>query len=174
MKEIGKYTYGHDNITILGGRTEGTKLIIGKFCSIADNITIFLGDNHNTNWFSTYPFGHIHDNIFTKLNRNNGHPSSKGNVVIGNDVWIGSNATIMSGITIGDGAVIAAKSVVTKNVPPYTIVGGNPAKEIRKRFSDDIINKLLELKWWDKSDEEINNISDVLCSNDVDKLNQLR
>jgi serine acetyltransferase len=79
----------------------------------------------------------------------------------------------MSGVRIGDGAVIGAYSIVTKDVPPYTIVAGNPAKQIRKRFSDDVIHKLLELKWWDKSDSEINEISDILCSNDIEKLNNI-
>ena len=79
----------------------------------------------------------------------------------------------MSGVKIGDGAVIGAYSIVTKDIPPYTIVAGNPAKQIRKRFSDDVINKLLELKWWDMDESKINEISDILCSNDIEKLNNL-
>jgi acetyltransferase-like isoleucine patch superfamily enzyme len=173
MKEIGSNTYGHDGIKIIGGYDEGTKLIIGKFCSIAEGVVVFLGANHRVDWFTTYPFGHIHENKFPKVKRNHGHPASKGNVVIGNDVWIATNAVIMSGIKIGDGAIIGAYSIVTKDVPPYTIVAGNPAKQIRKRFSDEIINKLLELKWWDMDETRINEISDILCSNDIEKLNNI-
>jgi acetyltransferase-like isoleucine patch superfamily enzyme len=173
MKEVGRNTYGHDGIKIIGGYDEGTKLIIGKFCSIAEGVVVFLGANHRVDWFSTYPFGHIHDTTFPKVQKDHGHPATKGDVTIGNDVWIATNAVIMSGVRIGDGAVIGAYSIVTKDVPPYTIVAGNPAKQIRKRFSDDVIHKLLELKWWDKSDSEINEISDILCSNDIEKLNNI-
>jgi acetyltransferase-like isoleucine patch superfamily enzyme len=173
MKEVGGNTYGHDGIKIIGGYDEKTKLIIGKFCSIAEDVVVFLGANHRVDWFTTYPFGHIHETTFPKIKKGHGHPISKGNVIIGNDVWIATSAVIMSGVKIGDGAVIAAYSIVTKDVPPYTIVAGNPAKQIRKRFNDDVINKLLELKWWDKSESEINEISDILCSNDIEKLNNL-
>jgi acetyltransferase-like isoleucine patch superfamily enzyme len=172
MKEVGSNTYGHDSIKIIHG-SEGKTLRIGKFCSIADGVTVFLGANHRVDWFTTYPFGHIHDTAFPKVTKDHGHPATKGDVTIGNDVWIATNAVIMSGVRIGDGVVIGAYSIVTKDVPPYTIVAGNPAKQIRKRFSDDVINKLLELKWWDKPDSEINEISDILCSNDIEKLNNL-
>jgi acetyltransferase-like isoleucine patch superfamily enzyme len=145
MKEVGSYTYGHDGIKIIGGHESGQKLIIGKFCSIAEGVVVFLGANHRVDWFSTYPFGHINENKFPKVKRDHGHPATKGDVTIGNDVWIATNAVIMSGVTIGAGAVVGAYSIVTKDVPPYTIVAGNPAKQIRKRFSDEIINKLLEL-----------------------------
>lgn len=170
--KVDKYTYGHGNIQIIGG-DHTVDIFIGKFCSIAENITIFLGANHRTDWFTTYPFGHIHTNTFNKFN-GEGHPASKGSVTIGNDVWIATGAVIMSGVTIGDGAVIGAYSLVTKNVPPYTIVAGNPAVIKKKRFSDEVINKLLELKWWDKTEDEINGISDILCSNDIEKLNSLK
>jgi acetyltransferase-like isoleucine patch superfamily enzyme len=173
MKEVGGNTYGHDGIKIIGGHDEGTKLIIGKFCSIAEGVTVFLGANHRVDWFTTFPFGHTRESVFSKVKKDHGHPSSKGDIIIGNDVWVATNAVIMSGVKIGDGAVIAAYSIVTKDVPPYTIVAGNPAKQIRKRFNDDVINKLLELKWWDKSESEINEISDILCSNDIEKLNNL-
>ena len=173
MKEVGSNTYGHNGIKIIGGHDEGTKLIIGKFCSIAEGVTVFLGANHRIDWFTTFPFGHIVETAFPKVKKEHGHPSSKGDVVIGNDVWIATNAVVMSGVNIGDGAVIGAYSIVTKDVPPYTIVAGNPAKQIRKRFSDEIINKLLELKWWDMDESKINEISDILCSNDIEKLNNL-
>jgi acetyltransferase-like isoleucine patch superfamily enzyme len=173
MKEVGSNTYGHNDIKIIGGHDVGTKLIIGKFCSIAEGVVVFLGANHRVDWFSTYPFGHIHDTVFPKVKKTHGHPATKGDVTIGNDVWIATNAVIMSGVTIGDGAVIGAYSIVTKDVSPYTIVAGNPAKQIRKRFSDEVINKLLDLKWWDMEENKINEISDILCSNDIKKLNNI-
>jgi acetyltransferase-like isoleucine patch superfamily enzyme len=173
MKEVGSNTYGHDGIKIIGGYDEGTKLIIGKFCSIAEGVVVFLGANHRVDWFTTYPFGHIDKNKFPKVSKTHGHPATKGNVTIGNDVWIATNAVIMSGIKIGDGAIIGAYSIVTKDVPPYTIVAGNPAKQIRKRFSDEVVAKLLELKWWDMNESRINEISDILCSNDIEKLNNI-
>ena len=104
---------------------------------------IFTGGNHRTDWFSTYPFGHLHNNIFTSFD-GKGHPGSKGSVIIGNDVYIGSGVTIMSGVEIGDGAVIGAKSVVVKNVESYSVVCGNPAILMKKRFSDDVVKRLLE------------------------------
>ena len=172
MKEVGSNTYGHDGIKIIHGG-EGKSLRIGKFCSIAEGVVVFLGANHRMDWFTTYPFGHIKESLFPKVKRDHGHPSTKGDVTIGNDVWIATNAVIMSGVRIGDGAVVGAYSVVTKDVPPYTIVAGNPAKPIRKRFSDEVINKLLELKWWDMDESKINDISDILCSNDFEKLNNI-
>jgi acetyltransferase-like isoleucine patch superfamily enzyme len=166
--KIGKYTYGFDNIRILRWG-ESNILSIGAFCSFAENITIYLGGNHRTDWVTTYPFGHIHHNVFSNFD-GFGHPKSKGDVLIGNDVWIAANVTIMSGVKIGDGAIIANNSHVIKDVDPYTIVGGNPAKKIKKRFSEEDIEKLLELKWWDMDDNTINKISPLLCSSDLGKL----
>lgn len=165
--EIGKYTYGQKHISVI--QDPNSSLKIGKFCSIANNITIYLGRNHRTDWITTYPFGHTHIDVFNKFD-GKGHPSTNGDVIIGNDVWIASHVTIMSGIKIGDGAVIAAYSHVIKDVDSYSIVGGNPAKLIKYRFSDDIIKKLLELKWWDFDDNIINDISPILCSNNFEKL----
>ena len=161
---FGKYTYGIPKTHSWG---EGAKLVVGNFCSFADNINIYLGGNHNTNWVTTYPFGHIHKNKFNKFN-GKGHPSTKGDVIIGNDVWIGSNVTIMSGITIGDGSVIANNSHIIKNVEPYSLVGGNPAKLIKYRFTKEQIEKLLQIKWWNWSDEKINEYMNLLCSADID------
>lgn len=168
MGKIGKYTYGERNISIKQWG-EGANLHIGSFCSIADNITVFLGGNHNTEWTSTYPFGHINTKTFNTFN-GKGHPSTNGDVIIGNDVWIGSGVTIMSGVKIGDGAVIAANSHVVKDVQPYSIVGGNPAKLIKKRFADNVIDQLLELKWWDLPDDKINEIVPLLCSDNIEEL----
>jgi acetyltransferase-like isoleucine patch superfamily enzyme len=159
---IGKFTYGYEHLKIrLWG--EGTSLRIGNFCSLSDNITFFLGGNHRTDWMSTYPFGHI----FTEKLGNEdivGHPASKGNIVVGNDVWIGSGVTIMSGVTIGDGAAITANSTITKDVQPYELIGGNPAKSIRYRFSPEIINLLLELSWWNLPIESIKSIAKTLST----------
>lgn len=163
---IGNYTYGNQNLNIYYSDS-GAKLYIGKFCSIASNITVFLGGNHRHDWVTTYPFGHIHTNIFTNFT-GQGHPSTKGDIIIGNDVWIGQNVTIMSGVTIGDGAVIANNSHIVKNIEPYSIVGGNPAKHIKYRFSPEQIQKLLQIKWWDWEPHKINHFTPLLCNPDID------
>jgi acetyltransferase-like isoleucine patch superfamily enzyme len=165
MSNIGKYSYGAP--TIKWENADG-HYTCGKFCSIAGNVKIYLGGNHRTDWVSTYPFGHTHQDKFTSFN-GAGHPSTKGNVVVGNDVWIGDNVTIMSGVTIGDGAVVANNSHVVKNVEPYSITGGNPAKLIKLRFSKEQIDALLEIKWWDWEDSKINTVCPLLCSPDVDE-----
>lgn len=167
MATIGKYTYGQPEIH---WANKDTKLVIGNFCSIAGNVRIYLGGNHRTDWISTYPFGHIHKGTFNAFD-GKGHPSSGGDVIIGNDVWISDNVTIMSGVTIGDGAVIACNSHVVKDVEPYSLVGGNPAKLIKYRFTEEQIKKLLEIKWWNWDDAKINKYVPLLCSGDVDTFN---
>lgn len=163
---VGAFTYGAQHIQVaFGGQAQ---LHIGKFCSIATGCTVFLGGNHRTDWITTYPFAHIHQDVFPC--QNPGHPATRGDVIIGNAVWIGSRVTIMSGVKIGDGAVIAANSHVVKDVPPYSIVGGNPARVIKYIFPPETIDKLIAYAWWDKSVEEINRIIPILCSPDVDKL----
>lgn len=160
---VGDFTYGKPEIYSWG---EGSCARIGKFCSIAENVKIFLGGNHNTSFCTTYPFNVLLNN-FSDIK---GHPMSNGDVIIGNDVWLASDCTIMSGVTIGDGAVVANKSLVTKNVQPYAIVGGIPAKMIKMRFDNDKINKLLEMKWWDWSDEQIVGAIRLLQNDNIDKL----
>ncbi|MDJ0662139.1 MAG: CatB-related O-acetyltransferase [Crocosphaera sp.] len=150
----------------------GDKLIIGKFCAIASDVKFIMnGGNHPINYFTTYPFsifGHAWENTMSV------EGNSKGDTIVGNDVWLGYNALIMPGVNIGDGAIIATNSVVTKDVEPYTIVGGNPAKLIRKRFSDQVIKLLLELQWWNWSIEKITENIPILCSNNIENLKQLR
>lgn len=162
---VGKYTYGKP---IVEWKNENAKLVIGKFCSIGEPLTIYLGGNHRSDWVSTYPFGHIHQSTFDKFN-GQGHPATKGDVTIGNDVWISANVTIMSGVTIGDGAIIAHNSHVVKNVEPYTIAGGNPARLIKYRFSPEHIEALLKIKWWDWPEDKINQLSPLLCNTDIDE-----
>ncbi len=149
----------------------GDKLIIGKFCQIGAGVEFVMnGANHQMNAVSTYPFY-----IFGSWNQS--APSKedlpfKGDTVVGNDVWIGQNSTILPGVHMGDGAIIGLNSVVTRDVPPYTIVAGNPAKAVRKRFDDELIDLLLKLKWWDKSIEEINALIPLLSCSDLAKVKQ--
>ena len=137
----------------------GDKLIIGKFCMIASGVTFIMnGANHPMDGITAYPF-YIFGNGWEKATPQSGELPYKGDTVIGNDVWIGSNATIMPGVHIGDGAIIATNSTVTKDVAPYSIVGGNPAKVLRKRFSEKKIKELLEMQWWNW---ELDKITDNL------------
>lgn len=175
--EVGDYTYYDDfedvhrfeqNVKYLFPFV-GDKLIIGKFCMIASGVTFIMnGANHLTDAISTYPFA-IFGGGWENAMTGKTYPD-KGNLVIGNDVWIGYNATIMAGVTIGDGAIIATNATVTKDVAPYSIVGGNPAKEIRKRFPDEQIAKLLQLQWWNWPPEKITRQVQRLTSADVDSL----
>ncbi len=159
---IGRFTYGFELMKIREWG-EGAALIIGAFCSLAPNVQFFLGGNHRTDWITTFPFGRVYQEELggTEIS---GHPKTRGNINIGNDVWIGSSATIMSGITIGDGAVIAANSTVVRNVGPYEIVGGNPATHIKYRFDETVIDLLLKLRWWDLQVEEIRSIAGQLSA----------
>jgi acetyltransferase-like isoleucine patch superfamily enzyme len=169
MREIGRYSY-HNKLSVISHPE--ARLTIGKFCSIAPDVRIFLGDEHRTDWVTTYPFGTVHKDVFGE--RITGHPATKGDVIIGNDVWIGYGATIMSGVEIGNGAVIAARSHVVKSVAPYELVGGNPAKHIKFRFNDEIINLLLDLKWWDKPESLIRALIPTLTDKpDAEKLKEL-
>ncbi|WP_426430178.1 CatB-related O-acetyltransferase [Winogradskyella sp. HB-48] len=174
---VGEYTYYDDFEDVYNFEKNvkylfdfiGDKLIIGKFCMIASGVTFIMnGGNHLTDAITTYPFA-IFGEAWQDAMQGKSYPT-KGDTVIGNDVWIGHNATIMPGVTIGDGAIIASKSVVTKDVEPYSIVGGNPAKMIRKRFDDIKINQLLELQWWNWDIEKITKNVHHLTGNDLNKL----
>ena len=145
------------------------KLIIGKFCQIASGVEFMMNDaNHQMSAVSTFPFYTLDG--WDMQAPNTEEMPFKGDTVIGNDVWIGQDATILPGVHIGDGAIIGAKSVVGSNVDPYTIVAGNPAKLIRKRFDDELIQLLLEWKWWNKTIEEINRLIPILTCSDLKKV----
>ncbi len=146
------------------------KLIIGKFCQIATGVRFIMnGSNHAIGGVSTYPFK-VFGGQWSKAPLD---VKSKGDTVIGHDVWIGNGATIMRGVKIGDGAIIATNSLITKDVEPYTVVGGNPHREIRKRFNDETIKFLLALKWWDWGIEKISNQLDILTSGNIDELKRI-
>lgn len=160
--EIGEFSYYHnfEELADYAGYLapylfpmSPEKLVIGKFVQLAHGVRIITSSaNHNMNGFSTYPFNNFmmtpetsREEILAMFDV----PGKKGDTVIGNDVWIGMDAVIMPGVTIGDGAIVSARSVIVKDVEPYTIVGGNPATFLKKRFDDAIINALLKIKWWD-------------------------
>jgi acetyltransferase-like isoleucine patch superfamily enzyme len=163
---FGDFTYGSP---VIFSWDESTKLKVGKFCSIAAEVKIYLGGNHRIDWVTTYPFSYL-NTYFPRFSNIKGHPSSKGDVIIGNDVWLGGSCVILSGVTIGDGAVIGANAVVTKNIGPYEVYAGNPARFIKKRFSDAEIMKLLEMKWWNWDLDHINSCNQLLCSGRIDEL----
>ena len=147
-------------------------LIIGKFCSIACGAKfIFNSANHTLSSLSTYPFPIFFEEWGLDVKDITKAWDNKGDIVVGNDVWIGYEAVILAGVTIGDGAIIGARAVVTKDVPPYTIVGGVPAKQIRKRFNEETIDTLLKLKWWDWSKERIAKNITAIQSGNVKQLN---
>ena len=160
--EIGEWSYGDPNVLL--GRTHG-QLRIGKYCSIGPNVDFVLVSDHRTDFVTTYPFSVL----FEKFKNLKGYPRLRGDINVGNDVWVCYGATILSGATIGDGAVIGANAVVTKNVPPYAIVVGNPFKIIRYRFSKEIIEKLLLIKWWDWPHEEVLEAAPLLSNENIDK-----
>ncbi len=166
---IGEHTYGKPTICSFD---DGTRLTIGKFCSISDKVTFLLGGNHRTDWCSTYPFPDLNEQ-WPDAADIPGHPQTKGDLIIGHDVWIGHGATILSGLSIGSGAVIGACSVVTKDVAPYGIVAGNPAQIIKSRFSPELCEQLLEKCWWNWPVEKIKEHIEIICSNRIDKLLQI-
>lgn len=149
----------------------GDRLIIGKFCSIACGAKfLFNSANHSLTSLSTYPFPIFFEEWGLERAQVARAWDHKGDIVIGNDVWIGYEAVILAGVTVGDGAIIGTRAVVTKDVPPYTIVGGVPAKPIRKRFPDDTIAALLALRWWDWPEERIAGCLDAIQSGQIDQI----
>lgn len=178
--KVGDYTYYDDaenvenfekNVKYLFDFV-GDELHIGKFCMIAAGASFIMnGGNHLTDSFSAYPFA-IFGPDWAPCMDGKRYPY-RGNTVVGNDVWIGHKATIMPGVTIGDGAIIGSHSMVVKDVPPYSIVGGNPAKVLKLRFPEAIIEQLLLLKWWDLPIDEITAITPDLAGKDLDRLAEL-
>lgn len=174
--EVGDYTYYDDPAgperfeehVLYHFDFRGDRLIIGRFCSIAAEIRFIMnGGNHPTDWLTTFPFP-VFGNGWEEA-----MPDSwpdRGDTVVGNDVWIGYGVTVMPGVAIGDGAIVATKSVVTKDVPPYAIVGGNPAEIIRYRFEEEDRARLLELAWWDWDREKITRNVKAICSGDIGAL----
>ncbi|MBL0225450.1 MAG: CatB-related O-acetyltransferase [Geobacteraceae bacterium] len=161
---IGMHSYGTPNVDTYRGSE--CKVVIGDYCSIARDVTIILGGIHPTDWVSTYPF-----RIMLKLPGayEDGMPTTKGDVTIGSDVWIGTEAMILSGVTIGHGVIIASRSLVTKNIPPYAIVAGSPAKIIKFRYNEEIIEKLLAIQWWNWEEKNIREAVNLLSSNNINE-----
>ncbi|GHT90740.1 acetyltransferase [Betaproteobacteria bacterium] len=158
--QIGLGTYGLPEVH---DWNEGSALVIGSYCAIAEHVHIFLGGQHRTDWVSSYPFpafipeaAHIKD-----------FGGTRGDVVIGSDVWLCSRCTILSGVRIGHGAVIASGAVVSRDVPAYAIMAGNPARRIRWRFDEATREALLKSAWWEWPEAEIRQIVDKLCSSDI-------
>lgn len=163
---MGSHSYSGAHVVSVDG-DQPINIAIGSYCSIASEVQIMVGGNHNPAWASTYPFRIMFD-LPGKFE--DGQPSSKGDITIGNDVWVGRGALILSGVTIGDGAVVAARAVVTRDVPPYAIVAGVPAKLVRRRFPERQVADLLDLRWWEWPEDELASIVHLLNGADVAEL----
>jgi acetyltransferase-like isoleucine patch superfamily enzyme len=162
--EMGRHSYGSPIVKKWGA--ENAKCQIGAFCSIADNVQISLGGNHTTDWLTTFPFPAFFPKLGISYPPGKG---TKGDVIIGNDVWLADNVSIMSGSIIEDGCAIGANAVVAGHIPAYSIVVGNPGKVIKKRFSDEQIEELLKIKWWDWPLEKILERASQLLSPNIDE-----
>jgi chloramphenicol O-acetyltransferase type B len=159
--EIGRGSYGDLNIL---WKNDDAIFKMGNYCSVAKGVQVFLGGEHRPDWVTTYPF----TTVAKAFRAWPGHPASKGSVTIGNDVWICHEALILSGVTIGDGAVIGARAVVSRDVPPYAIMSGNPAKPHGMRFAPEIVDRLLALKWWDWREDRISAALPLLMATDIE------
>jgi acetyltransferase-like isoleucine patch superfamily enzyme len=166
-QKIGPFSYG-EMIVFRYGDSDAN-LEIGNYCSFAADVKIFLGGEHRTDWVSTYPFNALHP----EFSHIEGHPRSKGDVRIGNDVWLGRGAVVLSGVTIGDGAAIGAYSVVTKDVPDYAIVGGNPATVLKMRFPPEVVERLRAIQWWNWSPERVKRAVPYLQNSNIEEFIRL-
>jgi acetyltransferase-like isoleucine patch superfamily enzyme len=158
--KFGRGTYG--DLYVRSYRAEAT-LQVGNYTSIAQGVQVLLGGEHRPDWVTTFPFSVLWDSA----KHHEGHPATKGNVTIGNDVWIGTEALIISGVTVGHGAVIGARAVVTRDVPPYSIVVGNPAKVVKHRFDEQTIERLQGIQWWNWTDVQIKKAMPDLLSSQI-------
>lgn len=161
---IGDHTYGAPKLRF---PSHEARLSIGRFCSFADGVEIFLGGNHRMDFVTTYPFGAL-KSLWPETGDLPDPATGRGGVTIGHDVWVGSGVLILSGVTIGTGAVIGARAVVTRDVAPYAVVAGNPAREIRRRFSQGIVAQLMDTRWWDLPEESVSKLARVLQSDRID------
>jgi len=159
--EVGEWSYGDPEVVYWDA---GAHLRIGRFCSIASGVVILLGGEHHHDWVASYPFSLT----FPGAASLPGYPHTKGDVEIGNDVWIGRDAIVLSGVTVHDGAVIGARSVVTRDVEPYSVVVGNPARHLRYRFSREQVEALRRIAWWSWPLDEVRKAMPILQSGDVD------
>jgi chloramphenicol O-acetyltransferase type B len=159
---VGSHSYGGFRVLLFSG--DSARVTIGKWCSTASDVEIMPGGNHRIDTVTSYP---MRQYLVPDHMERVGEPWSKGDVAIGNDVWIGQGAKILGGVTIGDGAVVAAWSVVTKSVPPYAVVAGVPARVVRQRFSEEIVERLLRIRWWDWDDAVVIERIDELTSTDL-------
>ncbi len=176
---VGDYTYYDDPVDPAGFEKNnvlfnwpefGDRLIIGKFCSIACGTQFIMGPaNHRTSSVTTYPFAVFGGEWAERVPSHLSQLPFKGDIIVGNDVWIGRNSVILPGVTIGDGAIVAAHSVVARDVEPYTVVDGNPARFLKKRFREELIQLLLQLRWWDFPPEKLVEILPLLCDTDLER-----
>lgn len=161
---IGRHSYGVPEVVTFGGDSR-TCLRIGSYVSIGHDVQFLLGGNHRVDWVTTFPLRKV---LGLPGADEDGHPGSKGDVVIGNDVWLGLGAKVLSGVVVGDGAVVGAHAVVTRSVRPYAIVVGSPAREVRRRFSDEQVARLLKVAWWNWSDQKVRDAVQHLCNPDIE------
>lgn len=164
VAEVGEHSYGGP---LLRFANSGQRFICGRYCSFSLDVHVFLGGNHRHDWVTTYPFPNFE--AWPEVGSVTDHHGGRGDVVVGNDVWVGERASIGSGVTIGSGVVIATRATVTKDVPPYAIVAGVPARIIRYRFDPETIAALMEISWWDWPDDRVRMNLPLLMQGDIEK-----